>query len=112
MLSLSKNYRNFGTVFQVEVKEKVVQCNLSTSKKLPDGTYKNSNWRAAFVGDAKAKAEGLKDKDRIEILEASVETTYVKETDKTYVNLTIFDFKTPDELAAEKTAVGNTDPNA
>lgn len=85
-----KNSR--GTVFQVEVKEKQVQCNLSTGKKNQDDTYTNMTWRARFVGNAFEKAKELQDKDRIEIINGAVENTYDKENEKLYVNVVIFDF--------------------
>lgn len=83
----------YVSVFKVEQKEKSVQANLSTSKKLPDGNYKNMYWIAHFVGGATEKAKSLKDKDKIEITNGIIENNFDKEKDKLYVNVTIFDFK-------------------
>lgn len=83
----------YVSVFKVEDKGKSVQANLSTSKKLPDGTYKNMYWIAHFVGDIAKKAKKLKDKDKIEITNGIIENNFDKEKNKLYVSITIFDFK-------------------
>ena len=98
-------YNTIATIFKPEEKtttsgKLVVTANLSTGKKLqaPDADgkeYRNSNWRASFVGNAASlfKELGLQEKDRIEILSAEVETSYNKEKNQNYVNVTIFNFK-------------------
>ena len=82
-----------GNVFKVEVQEKVVKASLSTSEKKQDGTYENSSWFVAFVGNCKDKASSLQDKDRITISKAKVSNVYNKEHKKSYLNFTIFDFE-------------------
>ena len=113
----NNNFRNYGTVFQVQKEDKYVQCNLSTSEKVRDAagneSWENSSWSARFVGEkALEKAKELSDKDRIEILSGKITSKYVKAENKTYVNLVIFDFKSPSEIEAEKAATATTDPNA
>ena len=94
-----------GTIWQPEEKttqsEKLfVMANLSTAKKLPapdkDGKqYRNSNWRVAFVGKAatKFKELGLAERDQIEITAGEVETSYSKEKNTNYVNVTVYAFE-------------------
>lgn len=90
MLNITAKY---VSIFKPEEKGKYVQANLSTSKKLQNGEYKNMYWIAHFVGDSFEKAKKLKDKDKIEITNGIIENTFDKEKDKLYVNVTIFDFK-------------------
>lgn len=98
-------YDTIATVFQPQDKTSqsgklIVQANLSTSKNTGTDeagakTYRNSNWRASFVGNAatKFKELGIVEKDRITLLSGEVETTYDKEAGKAYTNVTIFDFE-------------------
>lgn len=111
-------YNTIATIFQPQEKTTakgnlVVVANLSTGKKLqaPDADgkeYRNSNWRASFVGNAATlfKSLGLVEKDRIEILSAEVETSYNKEKNQNYVNVTIYNFK-----KAEKTGDSSSSSN-
>jgi hypothetical protein len=81
-----------GTVFRVEVQDKVVKASVSTSEKKQDGTYENSSWFVAFVGNCKDKASKLQDKDRITITKAKMTNVYNKEQKKSYLNFTVFAF--------------------
>lgn len=99
----SKNqYDTRVTVFRPEIKtttsgKTIVSASISSSKKLPssgdEAKYRNSNWFATFVGDAAEKAKSLVEKDRIELTLAEVENVYVKEKDRSYLSVTIYDFK-------------------
>lgn len=79
-------------VFNKEVSEKFVRCNLSEGEKQQDGTYKNYSWRTTFVGGCLDKAKALNDKDVITITKGKVTNEYVKEQGKAYVNVVVFDF--------------------
>lgn len=85
--------QKYVSVFKVDIKDRYVQANLSTSKKNVDGSYVNMYWIAHFRGNAFEVAKKLKDKDKIEITNGIIENHYDKEKDKLYVNVTIFDFK-------------------
>jgi hypothetical protein len=81
-----------GSVFRVEVQDKVVKASLSTSEKKQDGNYENSSWFVAFVGNCKEKASRLEDKDRITVTKAKMTNVYNKEHKKAYLNFTVFAF--------------------
>ena len=107
--------KSIGTVFQVQKEEKYVDANLSTSEKIADDKWKNSQWNARFIGNAFAKAQELSDKDRIALTSFKIENIYDKEKKQSYTNVIIFDFASPSEVKAyfdAKDAVRNTDPNA
>lgn len=59
---------SYATIFEPEVHDKFVACNLSTGRKLKEvddygrPKYANSSWRATFVGNALAGAKALKEK--------------------------------------------------
>lgn len=57
-----------------------------------DDNARYSSWNASFVGDAYEKASELKEKDEIILLNAKIESVYLKEKKKEYTNLTVFDF--------------------
>ena len=82
-----------GTMFKVEVGDKVVKATLSTSEKKQDGTYENSSWFVAFVGNCKEKAARLQEKDRITVTKGKLTNVYNKEQKKSYLNFTIFAFE-------------------
>lgn len=107
--------KHIGTVFQVQKEEKYVDANLSTSERKEDGTWRNSQWNARFVGNAFPKAQELTDKDRIALTSFKLENVYDKEKKQSYTNVIIFDFVPPSEVKAyfeAREAVKNTDPNA
>ncbi len=92
MLNLGKTTK-YVSVFNPNIKDKYVQANLTTSKKIEDNNYENMYWKARFVGNAFEAAKGLKDKDKIEITNGIIENNYDKENEKLWVNVTIFEFK-------------------
>ena len=104
-----KRPRVFGMVFQLQKKDKCVDCNLSTRETV-DGTTEYSQWSTRFVGQAFTKATELSDKDTIELTKFKITTKVVNNVK--YTNIVVFDFKTPAELEAEKLATANTDPNS
>lgn len=58
---------------------------------------KYANWFADFVGKAYEKADRLRKGDHIILSNAKIENTYLKDKDKTYYNLTVFDYKMDNE---------------
>lgn len=91
MLYLGK--KNFVNVFDVEVKEKYVQAHISSSEKVNENEYANSNWYGRFVGQAFDKAKSLNQGQRICIVKGVVKNKYVKEKSRAYTSVTIFDFE-------------------
>ena len=92
-MSLQIAGSKYVKVFDPEDKGKYVEANLSTSKKDKDGNRVWMNWFGArFVGKAKGKADGLNNKDTIEINSGLIENVYDKEKKKTYINIVVFDF--------------------
>ncbi len=83
------------TVFNPEVKGKYVQAQLSTPKKEKneENPYSYQSWFCKFVGEAVEEAKKLKNQDRINVTNAIIENEYVKESDKNYVTVTIFNFE-------------------
>ena len=86
---------SFATVWKVEAgKGNFVKVQLSTSRKNKDGKYDTDfSGIATFIGEAKKKAESLKERDRIKLLTVSVTNQYDKEKKTTYVNYNVFDFE-------------------
>ena len=78
-----------------------VQADLSTGRKTgrktEDGRdeYRNSSWRASFYGNAAQKFNslGIGEKDVITITDGAIENRYVKETQKSYTDVTVYDFE-------------------
>lgn len=93
----------FVTVFQPQIKlnvsERMVFANLSTSKKNTRGgevSYDNMSWRGRFVGDAFEPSKALRDGDKIDITSGMITNKYDKEKQQLYVDVTIFDFAMSD----------------
>lgn len=97
--------RSYGTVWQVEVEDRYVKANVSTSDKNPkaENGREYMSWPTRFVGEAFEKAKELEPKDRIVISSAKVKNHYNKEEGKVYNTLVVFDFEkfVPEETAAE-----------
>lgn len=85
----------YATCWSVEAgKGNFTKVRLSTSRKMPDGTYEQDfSGYCMFIGNARAKAERLREKDRIRIGDIEVTTTYNKAQGKEYVNYKVFDFE-------------------
>lgn len=85
------------TVFEVkenEHRKNTKTVNLSSYEgKDKDGNAVYSSWYANFVSNAYKKADSLNEKDHIILTNATVSTSYDKETKKQYINLTVFDFE-------------------
>lgn len=63
-----------------------------------------------MIGQANAKAQKLKERDRIKLGDVDVTTTYDKERGKEYVNYKCFDFEMADEPSQNR-ASRNVDSN-
>lgn len=91
-----------ATVFNIEESKKrknTYFANISTYEgKDLNGNVVYSSWRTQFVHNAYEKAAQLKDKDKIKLTNAKVENNYIKEKEKLYDTVTVFDF----EMAPER----------
>lgn len=94
----------FVTVFQPEIQlnvsERIVFANLSTSKKNKsvggEISYVNMSWKGRFVGDAFEPAKALRNGDKIDITSGAITNRYDKINDHLYVDVIIFDFSMSD----------------
>lgn len=84
----------FAKVWKVEVFEKYVKAQISTSEKNKAGEYENSSWFATFLGSCVDKASILSRGDTIKITSGKIKV--VKKDDKSYTNMLIFAFEDPD----------------
>lgn len=100
------SFRNgaYATIWAVEPKEKYTNVRLSTSRKNRDGTYdQDFGGYVSFIGDAHTAASGLKEKDRIKILECSATSRYDKAKNTTYHNYQVYSFE-PAESRSQQAA--------
>lgn len=78
-----------GTVFEPKESEKrknTITANFSTYEgKTADGSPKYNSWTIHFVGKSFEQAKKLISKDQVMLTNAKVETSYNKETEKTFV---------------------------
>lgn len=99
-----------GRVFDPVVSEKrknTVMANFSTFEgKDKEGNPKYNSWTIYFVGKSYNAAKELQSKDQVRLLNAKVETSYNKETEKTYVWITAFSFEKMDEKPDTKESEG------
>ncbi len=74
---------------------KITKVRLSSSRKnkQTDEYEQDFSGFCTFIGKANEKARGLKERDRIKILECDVSTNYDREKQKEYVNYKVFDFE-------------------
>lgn len=95
-------FRNgaFATVWQREEgKGKFSLVNLTISRKNPEGVYETEfSARCMFIGSARAKAERLKERDRICLTSVEVTNKYDKENKRELVNYKVFDFEPADAV--------------
>lgn len=84
----------FASVWGVEEgKGNTTKVRLSVSRK-KDGQYEQEfSGFCTFIGTAKAKAEKLKEKDRIKLGDVDVTTWYNKDKGVEYVTYKVFDFE-------------------
>lgn len=95
----------FVTVFQPEIQlnvsERIVFANLSTSKKNKgvggEISYVNMSWKGRFVGDAFEPAKALRNGDKIDITSGAISNRFDKSNGgHLYVDVIIFEFAMSD----------------
>lgn len=91
------NEIKYVKVFKVDVTERYVKAQVSTSEKKQDGTYENSSWFPVFVGNCKNNAARLKKDDKITITKAKITNVYNREKKQAYFNMTVFAFEVEGE---------------
>ena len=93
-------FRNnsYATIWGVEPRGTWTKVRLNTSRKNKDtGEYEQDfSGFVSFVGNANAKAQQLKERDRIRLGDVDVTTRYDKEKNREYVNYTCFSFEMAD----------------
>ena len=101
---------SYATVWSVEDgKGKFMKVRLSTSRKDKEGNYSTDfSGTCTFFGAASAKAQHLKERDRIKLGNVTVTNSYDKDKNTTYVNYNVFDFEMADggTPASESTGGG------
>lgn len=87
----------WASVWSVEEgRGNTMKVRISTSRKKKDTDEYEQDFSGfcTFIGNAKAKAEKLKPKDRIKLGDVDVTTWYNKEKGVEYVTYKVFDFET------------------
>lgn len=94
-------FRNgaYCTVWSVEPgKGNFTNVRLTISRKIAEGNYEQEfSGRCMFIGTAKAKAEKLKERDRIRLTGVDVTNKWDKENSRELVNYKVFDFELENE---------------
>lgn len=92
----------FAVCWQVEPRQNFTKVRLSVSRKNRDtGEYEQDfSGFVMMIGQAHAKAQKLKERDRIRLGEVDVSTTYKKDLGKEFVDYKCFDFTMADEYEA------------
>lgn len=81
----------YAKIYDLDVQENFVRCNLSTGKRNRKGDYEYMHWRGRIVGDALTKAATLQQGDSIRLEKAIAETYYAKDKNKAFTTIVIFD---------------------
>lgn len=99
MISIGFRTGGIATIWQVDPKERFTKVRLNVSRKNRDtGEYEQDfSGYVMMVGAANAKAQRLKERDRIRLGDVDVTTTYNRDQQKEYVNYKCFDFEMADE---------------
>lgn len=86
---------------------------LSTSRKNRDtGEYEQDfSGYVMMVGHAHAKAQKLRERDRIRLGDVEVTTTYDKERNREYVNYKCYEFEMADDVRRPDSSGGSPDSN-
>ena len=98
---------NYATVWSVEEgKGNMLKVRISTSRKNKETNQYEQDFSGycLFIGNAKAKGEKLKEKDRIILGDVDVTTWYSKEKKTEYVSYKVFDFEDADKNESSKGA--------
>lgn len=92
------------SVYKVEDKGTWVKASIRDARKdKKTDEWKGSFWNAAFFGDCAQLAKGLNEKDKIEIVRASI-TNEKAPNGTAYPSVSIFEFKMVEEQKTEKPA--------
>ena len=105
----------WATVFDVrDGKGNFKSVRIAISRKNKDGEYENDfSGYVTFFGTAAAKADRLKERDRIQLGDVDVGNFYDKEKNITYTNYKVFDFDYADEAGSSAPAgAGKGNPKA
>lgn len=99
---VTTGFRNgsWATCWQTETGQgKYVKGRISISRKNKEtGEYEDEfSGFVMFIGEARAKAEHLKERDRIKLGDVDVTRRYDKEKNKEYYNFKVFSFETEAE---------------
>lgn len=100
----------WATIWDIEEgKGNTMKVRLSTSRKNKEtGEYEQDfSGFCTFIGNAKAKAEKLKPKDRIKLGDVDVTTWYNKEKNTGYITYKVFDFDVPGDSDDSETSAQN-----
>jgi len=82
----------YATIWEVKEAEKYCDVRISTSKKVGDKKYEQDfSANVRFVGNAKEVVRGMKEKDRIKIINCGVSNQYNKEKKQLYTNYVVFE---------------------
>ena len=89
---------SYATCWGVEPRGNWTKVRLSVSRKNKDtGEYEQDfSGFVMMIGQANAKAQRLKERDRIKLGDVDVTTSYDKEHNKEYINYKCFDFEMAD----------------
>lgn len=102
---------SYATVWNVDVQEKYVDLRITTSEKMENGEYKNSNWFARCIGEAFETAKTFEaGKDcRVKIGKCKFTNESYKNKDgdlKNYFRIIIFSFENlerkPEDFVSDK----------
>ena len=105
----------WATVFDVrDGKGNFKSVRIAISRKNKDGEYENDfSGYVTFFGTAAAKADRLKERDRIQLGDVDVGNFYDKEKNTTYTNYKVFDFDFADEVnPPQSSSAGKSSPKA
>jgi len=98
----------YAKVWEIsERKDKYTDFRFSTSEKLEDGTYKNSNWNGRLVGHAFNAIPKLEPGQRIIIKSAKITNEAYKNQDgqnRSYLRVVIFEAAVADADGAQATS--------
>ena len=98
----------YAKVWEVDRKEKYTEIRFSTSEKLEDGTYRNSNWGGRLVGHANnGLGKTIEPNQRIIIKSAKITNEPYKTPDgqnRSYLRVVIFDAVNADAPTASEPA--------
>ncbi len=97
-------FRNnaYATVWSIEPgRGNFTKCRISTSRKNKETDQYEQDFSGfiTMIGQAHAKAQNLRERDRIKLLDIDVTSRYDKERAREYINFNCFDFAMADQPA-------------